>query len=253
MNTQWSLSGKKALITGATKGIGKAIAEELLSFGAEVVAVARDAEEIRQTMGTWNRDSVRAYGIRADVSRAADRKKIFDELETKWKQFDILINNVGTNIRKKAVDYTTEEYDHILNTNLHSVFEICRLSYPFLKGSGCVVNISSVGGLTALRTGAVYAMSKAAMVQLTKNLALEWAPDGIRVNAVAPWYINTPLAESVLKNEEYLQSVLGRTPMHRVGRPEEVSAAAVFLCLPAASYITGQCLAVDGGFSIFGF
>ena len=255
MNARWNLSGKKALITGATKGIGKAIAEEFIELGAEITAVARDGKEIKNVLDQWNKNSINAYGIQADVSRDEERKRLFDELKKNWKQFDILINNVGTNIRKKAVEYTTEEYDQILNTNIHSAFDLCRLSYPFLKasGSGCVVNISSVGGLTALRTGAVYAMSKAAMIQLTKNLAIEWAQDGIRVNAVAPWYIRTPLAENVLKNGEYLQSVLARTPMNRIGEPNEVAAAVAFLCMSSASYITGQCIAVDGGFSVFGF
>jgi Tropinone reductase 1 len=255
MNTRWNLSGKKALITGATKGIGKAIAEEFIELGAEITVVARDGKEIKNVLDQWNRNSIKAYGIQADVSRDEERKRLFAELKKNWKQFDILINNVGTNIRKKTVEYTTEEYDRILNTNIHSVFDLCRLSHAFLKasGSGCVVNISSVGGLTALRTGAVYAMSKAAMIQLTKNLAIEWAQDGIRVNAVAPWYIRTPLAENVLKNDEYLKSVLARTPMNRIGDPNEVATAVAFLCMPSASYITGQCIAVDGGFSVFGF
>ncbi|MDQ4140366.1 MAG: SDR family oxidoreductase, partial [Bacteroidota bacterium] len=112
---------------------------------------------------------------------------------------------------------------------------------------------SSVSGLNHLRTGAIYGMTKAAMIQLTKNLAVEWAGDNIRVNALAPWYIRTPLADAVLQNQEYLNDVLSRTPMGRVGEPSEVAAAAAFLCMPAASYITGQCLAIDGGFSVYGF
>jgi Tropinone reductase 1 len=130
-----------------------------------------------------------------------------------------------------------------------------QLAYPFLKKSGNarVINISSVSGLKHLRTGVIYAMSKAAMIQFTKNLAVEWAPDNILVNCLAPWYIKTPLAEAVLKNPEYLKDVLDRTPLGRVGEPEEVAATAAFLCMPASSYITGQCLAVDGGFSVYGF
>lgn len=115
------------------------------------------------------------------------------------------------------------------------------------------MNISSVAGLRHVRTGSIYGMTKAAMVQLTRNLAVEWATDHIRVNVVAPWYIRTPLAETVLRNPDYLNSVLDHTPMRRVGEPEEVSAAVAFLCLPAASYITGQCLSVDGGFEVNGF
>ena len=116
-----------------------------------------------------------------------------------------------------------------------------------------MVNNASVAGLTHLRTGAPYGMSKAAMIQLTRNLAVEWAAEGVRVNAVAPWYIRTPLAEQVLSDPAYRQDVLQRTPMGRVGEPEECARAIAFLCMPAAAYITGQCLAVDGGFSVYGF
>ena len=122
-----------------------------------------------------------------------------------------------------------------------------------LQPNASITNVSSVAGRTHLRTGAPYGMTKAAMNQLTKNLAVEWAPDGIRVNVVAPWYIETPLAKQVLQNPEYRAEVIKRTPMKRVGRVEEAAAAVVSLCLPSASYITGQCLAVDGGFSVYGF
>jgi Tropinone reductase 1 len=129
------------------------------------------------------------------------------------------------------------------------------LLLPVLReqAPACVVNNASVAGLTHLRTGAPYGMSKAAMIQLTRNLAVEWAPWDIRVNAVAPWYIDTPLARQVLADPDYERQVLERTPMGRVGRPEEVARAIAFLCMPASAYVTGQTLAVDGGFSVYGF
>jgi Tropinone reductase 1 len=116
-----------------------------------------------------------------------------------------------------------------------------------------IVNVGSVSGITHVRSGVVYGMSKAALHQMTRNLAVEWAEDGIRVNAVAPWYIRTRRTSEPLSDPDYYEEVIGRTPMRRIGEPEEVASAVAFLCLPAASYVTGECIAVDGGFLRYGF
>jgi Tropinone reductase 1 len=132
---------------------------------------------------------------------------------------------------------------------------MCRLAHPHLveHGNAAIVNVGSVSGAVHVRTGSPYGMTKAALHQLTRNLAVEWAVDGIRVNAVAPWYIRTQRSEPALADPDYLEEVLERTPLRRIGEPEEVAAAVAFLCLPAAGYITGQVLAVDGGFLSYGF
>ena len=253
MNDRWSLKNKNALITGGTKGIGKAIVKEFVELGANVLVVSRNKKDFEELQNELN--SNRVDFIEADVSKTVDIERIIEKTEQKWGSLDILVNNVGTNIRKKTVDYSSLEYDQVMNTNLRSAFELSKLAYPLLKRSkqGNIVNISSVAGQKHLRTGAIYGMTKAALIQLTKNLAAEWANDGIRVNAIAPWYIKTPLAETVLKNKDYFNEVISRTPMKKVGNTEDVSAAAAFLCMPAAAYITGQCISVDGGFTIYGF
>lgn len=249
MNNRWNLNHKKALITGGTKGIGLSITQEFIQLGAEVLVVSRNKPKDDNL--NWEKVSF----VQADLSSTEDVQRLVNEVTQKWGALDILVNNVGTNIRKKTNQYSMEEYDHIMDTNLRSAFLLSQLCYPLLKKSaqGNIVNISSVAGQKHLRTGSIYGMTKAAMNQLTKNLAAEWAQDSIRVNAVSPWYINTPLAQTVLKNKDYFNEVISRTPLKKIGTPEDVAATVAFLCMPASDYITGQCISVDGGFTIYGF
>jgi len=251
MNNRWNLQGKKAVITGGTRGIGTAILQEFLHLGAEVIIVSRTTDDVEYLCNKHKN----VDGIAADISNADAREQVCNYIQNRWDSIDILVNNVGMNIRKPTIDYTEAEYQKIMNTNLHSTFDMCKLCYPLLKNSpqGNIVNIASTAGLIHVRSGSIYGMTKAAIIQLTRNLAVEWAEDNIRVNAVAPWYILTPLVESVLKDSSYLSSVLERTPMNKIGETEDVSGVVAFLCMPPAAYITGQCLAVDGGFMVNGF
>lgn len=255
--THWRLDGRTALVTGASKGIGQACARELAVLGANVLLVARDEIALQQISDELADECPESeiLWMAADMTDHEDRLAVFDWVADLGTSLSVLVNNVGGNAVKAALDYEPDEYRDIFELNVYSAFEMCRLAHPHLvqHANAAIVNIGSVSGITHVRTGAPYGMTKAALHQLTRNLACEWAEDGIRVNGVAPWYIRTQRSEPALADADYLEDVLDRTPMGRIGEPEEVAGAVAFLCLPASSYVTGEIVAVDGGFLRYGF
>lgn len=246
----WTLKSKKALVTGGTKGIGLAIVKEFLELGAEVLVIARDTKSIQGRL----KNSANLFTFDGDLTDPQFRIQLANKVSENWGKLDILVNNVGTNIRKKFIDYSEEEYRKLFETNLFSLTETTRLCYSSLMNSGAasVINIASVAGTFDVQSGSPYGMTKAAIIQLTRHLAVEWASVGIRVNSISPWYIETPLTESVLSQPERLKKIVERTPMGRVGHPEEVANLAAFLAMDLSSYITGQDIMVDGGMSAKG-
>jgi Tropinone reductase 1 len=248
----WTLKDKKAVITGGTKGIGYATAEVLLSLGAAVMIVARNEDEVNKTVDKWKAYGFEAYGLGADTSSIEGRMKLLKTVQEKWEAIDVLVNNVGTNIRKQFNDYETAEYQHVFKVNIFSTMEITKMFFPLLKNSAkaSIVNVASVAGLLDVETGIHYGMTKAAEIQFTKGLANEWAKFGIRVNAVSPWFTRTPLTTPLFDNHELMELVFRRTPLNRVAEAVEIANVIAFLAMDTSSYITGQNIVADGGMTV---
>ncbi|MFC0523216.1 SDR family NAD(P)-dependent oxidoreductase [Pontibacillus salicampi] len=251
----FSLEDKLAAITGATKGIGYAIAMAYAEAGADIIVIARTKDDVHQVVKEIEQLGRKAYPVVADVK---DYQSIIDQIEAlipQEKSINILVNNAGMNIRSTALEVTEAEWETIVQTNMRSAFFLSQYAAKAMKDnqSGKIINISSVAGEVALRTGVVYGMTKSAIQQMTKNVALEWGPYNIHVNAIGPWYFPTSLTEELLKDESYVNDILRRTPMNRLGDVKELAGAAVFLASEASNYITGQTLFIDGGMTIYGF
>ncbi|KAG5106479.1 hypothetical protein JHK82_043449 [Glycine max] len=253
---RWSLRGMTALVTGATRGIGHAIVEELAEFGAAVHICARNQDDIDKCLEEWKSKGLTVTSSVCDLQCSDQRIRLMEILSSIFHgKLNILVNNAATTITKKIIDYTAEDISTIMGTNFESVYHLTQLAHPLLKesGQGSIVSISSIAGLKALPVFSVYAASKGAMNQFTKNLALEWAKDNIRANAVAPGPVMTKLLDSIMQNssggDESVDGIVSQTLVGRMGEAKEISALVAFLCLPAASYITGQVICADGGFT----
>ncbi len=249
----WQLRGRNALVTGGSRGIGVAIARELAELGASVLVVARAEAGVDEAVRELGAAGLAAAGLAADVTRAADRARIVAAVRARG-PLHVLVHNAGGNVRGPLVGYDDATIEQMIALNLTAPLLLSRDLHPALRAAGdaSVIHVGSVAGHVALPTGVAYAAAKAGLAQAARTLALEWAADGIRVNTVAPWYTRTPLVEPVLSRPEALAAILARTPLGRIAEPREVATAVAFLAMPAASYITGQCLAVDGGMLIQG-
>ncbi len=247
----WNLEGKTALITGGTKGIGRATVLEFAKLGAKVIFTARDGNAVAALEQELSEDGYIASGMAGDITNEDDQDRLTDFVFQRSGTLDILVNNAGTNIRKEAHLFEPEEYRKILEVNLIAPFELTRKFFALLKRSGkaSVINVASVAGSQDVKSGTPYAMSKAGIIQETRSLACEWAQHNIRVNAVSPWYTATPLVKEVMDQKERYDKIVERTPLKRFAEPEEMAGTIAFLAMDKASYITGQNLQVDGGLS----
>ncbi|ESU30429.1 2-deoxy-D-gluconate 3-dehydrogenase [Bacillus sp. 17376] len=252
----FDLKGKTAVVTGAGRGIGRAIAIGFAEAGADVALLARTEEDLKETSSVIEKLGHKTLVLPTDVTNRDQVHKSISAVRTEWGKIDILVNNAGMNIRSKALEATDEEWQTIMDTNLKSAFMMSQEAGKVMKeqqSGGKIINIASVAGQVALRTGVVYATTKAALMQMTKVLAMEWGQYGINVNSIGPWYFKTPMTEKLLADEAYVEDILAVTPLKRIGELPELIGPVVFLSSDAGNYVTGQTLFVDGGMTIHGF
>jgi 2-dehydro-3-deoxy-D-gluconate 5-dehydrogenase len=249
MAAEFDLTGKVAIVTGGNGGIGYGMACGLAQAGANIVIAARHPGKNAQASAALRQIGVKAVSVSTDVRDEASVQAMVQAAVEAFGRVDILVNNAGINIRKAPQDYTLQEWQHVINTNLTGVFLCSRAVYPYMAkaGGGKIINIGSMTSIFGSNVSPVYAATKGGVVQFTKSLAIFWAKDNIQVNAILPGWIHTDLTASA--SPERYNFIKARIPYGRWGEPDELAGAAVFLASPASDYVTGIALPVDGGYT----
>ena len=249
---EFSLADKIAFVTGAGRGLGRAGALALARAGAHVTLVARTRSQLEETAAAVERLSRKTLVAVADIRSADQIEAAVRATVEAFGRIDILFNNAGTNVRKPVVEMTDEDWHTVIDTNVKVIFLVARAvaRQMIAQKSGRIINMSSMSAVSPELNKVVYASSKGAVSQFTKGLALELAPHGITVNAIAPGYMMTPLVKGYLEADaERYRRILQRIPLGRIGQPEEIGGALVFLASDAARFITGATIAIDGGWT----
>jgi NAD(P)-dependent dehydrogenase (short-subunit alcohol dehydrogenase family) len=245
------LKNRNAVITGAGKGLGKTFALALAEAGVNLALVGRNAETLKSVAEQARKHGVTAETFTADVSREKDVLDLEKAVAGKFPKIHILINNAGINVRKNVTDFTYDEWTSVINTNLVGAFLMCRSFIPRMKGEGYgrIINLTSIMSHISLPGRSAYSASKAGLLGFTKALALELAPEGITVNGISPGPCATEMNTPILQNPELNQQFVSRIPLGRWGKVEEIGALLLYICSPAAGFLTGTDILIDGGWT----
>lgn len=250
MSSLFDLTGKVAIVTGSTKGIGLAIATRMAEHGATVVISSRKADACQAVAEGIRAKGHKAVVIPCHIGRKEDLQNLVDQTVAQCGGIDILVENAAVNpYLGPSASMPDEAFDRVMNANIHSQVWLANMAIPHMvqRGGGSVIVISSIGGLRGSAHLGAYALSKAADMQLARNIAVEWGPKNIRANAIAPGLIRTDFARALWENPVLYKKRTKDTPLQRIGEPDEIAGAAVFLASAAGSYTTGQTIAIDGG------
>jgi NAD(P)-dependent dehydrogenase (short-subunit alcohol dehydrogenase family) len=253
MHPLFDLSGKVALVTGATRGIGKSIAEELARAGAKVAICSRKAEACEAVRKEFEGQGFPVLARPCNVSRKEELQALVDAAAAKWGRVDIVVANAASNPHYGPLTAISDEaFDKIFANNVKSLLWLAAMTLPGMaeRGGGSFIAIGSIGGLLANTVIGAYGISKAASHHLVRNLAAEWGPKNVRVNAIAPGLIRTEFARALWEDEKRARERIDATPLRRLGEPRDIGGIAVFLASDAAAFITGQCIVADGGVTI---
>jgi dehydrogenase/reductase SDR family member 4 len=253
MHPLFDLKGKVALITGATRGIGKSVAEELARAGAKIAVCSRKTEACEQAKADFESQGFEVLARACNVSRKEELQALVEATAARWGGVDIVVANAATNpYYGPLTGIGDEAFDKIFATNLKSVLWLAGMTLPGMatRGGGSFILVGSIGGILANTVIGAYGMSKAAGHHLVRNLAAEWGPKQVRVNAIAPGLIKTEFARALWEDEKRARERVEATPLRRLGEPRDIGGIAVFLASPAAAFITGQCIVADGGVTI---
>jgi NAD(P)-dependent dehydrogenase (short-subunit alcohol dehydrogenase family) len=250
MSPLFDLAGKVAVVTGSSRGIGRAIAERLAEHGARVVVSSRKADACEEVAQGIRDRGGEAAVIPCHIARKAELQALVDQTAALWGGIDVLVCNAAVNpYFGPAAGIPDDAYDRIMGANVRSNFWLCNMAIPGMadRGGGSVIVVSSIAGLRGTPTLGVYGLSKAADMQLVRNLAVEWGPRNVRANCIAPGLVRTDFARALWEDPENLRRRTRDTPLQRIGEPDEIAGAAVFLAAPSGSFMTGQTIVIDGG------